>query len=62
MHFVRCYMHDDDWEAHLEAKRNPVWMRYRDGCVCFYRNREDEKPFRVYCNGGIVYEGADNGA
>jgi len=46
-YFVRCGMRDEEWEAYLDAKRNPVWMRYKAGHVCLYRNRDDEEPFRI---------------
>ena len=55
-YFVRCGMNDEEWEAYLDAKRHPVWLGYRDGCECLYKNKDDKQPFRMIRNGEIVWE------
>lgn len=55
-HFVRCYMSDEEWESCLDAKRNPVWMQYKQGRVFLYRNKSDDKPFRILRGKEIIWE------
>jgi len=41
MHFVRCYMDDEQWALHQEAIRNPPLLEWKDGyaIVHFDKNK-----------------------
>ena len=55
-YFVKCGMSDEEWAQYLDMKKNPVFLRYKWGCIYLYKNRNDKNPFRIIKDGQIIWE------
>ena len=59
-YFVRCNMSDEEWKKHLEMKKYPAYMRYKNGCIYLYEDKYVEEPFRILRNNKIIWEEIEN--